>query len=153
MEIKRIGFITSDGKKHIGYYAPIVNPCGDILEENSFTQAYKDEYGVVFKDVVSEFQISDMEIYYWNTKKEGYVLYENPKESSIDEKTAVLFSKDIVSSDKPCYDLIREWLIINTDCSSAVYIDKHFFIQTEGELHIAEEAVKDIPDYIKIKKK
>ena len=32
MEKNPIGFITSDDKKHLGYYAPIVKPCADYWE-------------------------------------------------------------------------------------------------------------------------
>ena len=63
MEKKLIGFTTSDGKKHLGFYTPVPNLCGDCWEENSVVEIYTDEFGNEYKDVVEEVPVSTFPLY------------------------------------------------------------------------------------------
>ena len=146
-----IGFITNDGQKHLGYYTPVTNPCADYNEPDSTVEMYTDEYGNVHKQVSGSFPVNNVDFYYWDTQKNNYNLLEPPQKITLPEKTMGLFAKDIITSETPIviskYRMIREWLLLNAECTEPIYLDRNFLIHTNGKVDIINEK-SPIPDFI-----
>lgn len=158
---KLLGFITRDGKKHLGYYTPLVNPCGDYNDPKDYQKRYTDVHGTEFADVIAECDICEVECYCWDEQENGYKplpAYEPPKRRSYDmqafERAKGLFRKDLItSSPRPALDrMIHEWLSLNAHCTAPVYIDQYGRVRSEGAIEIDKEAAQSIPGFIKIVK-
>ena len=156
-----IGFITSDGSKHLGYYTPIVNPCGDWQpdspNQSESVEMYTDEYGNEYQDVKATFDVCAVSFYYWDFEQDRYEILPAPTKNTLAERTAHLFSADLVTNDKEVIRAylwtIREWLLLNAEITMPVYIDKELAIHSEGKISIHADAADMIPQYIKIENK
>lgn len=154
-----IGFTTKDGKKHVGWYAPIYNPYGDIGEPDSVVGLYKDIYGKEYQDVEGTFKVSPFNCYYEDPSKGEYCLLKYPfYENNASNPLNVCresYMKSLIEDDEPAKNalrhMIREWLLINTICQSSVYIENDFSIRSAAPILINPDAKQSIPDHIKIK--
>lgn len=95
-----VGFETSDGKKHLGYFSPVVNPCGDYRDSDSYIEQYVDEYGTEYRDVTKVIPIEVVDIYYWYSESGEYKLLPSPQKASLQERMRGLFAKDLITNDK-----------------------------------------------------
>ncbi len=154
-----IGFVTNDGKKHLGFYSPIVNPCGDYNNPDDYQERYTDVYGTKYSKVKGKCEICEVDCFYWDEFKNEYIpmpAYLPPQEMTNEERTSKsvsgLFRKDLITSSPllQMASMIREWLFLNAHCSAPVYIDKGGKIHSEGEIVINNDALQSIPDYIDI---
>lgn len=154
-----VGFVTEDGKKHLGFYSPIVNPCGDYNNPDDFQERYTDVYGNEYAKVKGECEICEVDCFYWDELKNEYIpmpVHLLPQEMTNEEKTSKsvsgLFRKDLITSSPlpQVASMIREWLFLNAHCNAPVYIDKGGKIHSEGEIVINNDALHSIPDYIDI---
>ena len=155
MEKKLIGFTTSDGKKHLGFYTPVPNPCGDCWEENSVVEIYTDEFGCEYNNVINQFHVDPIECYYWDNQMGDKQLLPAPalsKPTTHMERTASIFSEDIITNDRGvCMGRlreIREWLTLNTRGAKEVYIDKEFVIHSKEKIQVNSDAAGSIPEFI-----
>ena len=155
-----IGFTTQDGKKHVGWYAPIYNPCGDIGDPESVVELYKDIYGKEYKDVKGTFTVSPFCCFYKDHSNDEYCLLKYPiYENEANENPLQLFDesyrKALIEDDEPARhalrQMIREWLLINAQCQSSVYIENDFSVRSDAPILIHPSAKNSIPEYIKIK--
>lgn len=152
-----VGFETSDGKRHLGYYDPIVNPCGDYREPNSVVERYIDEYGNEYCNVKLEFPVEAADFYYWDAEKDDYQLLVAPQKDNSDNSLKITSQayqewliKDIKGTEITFFRMIREWLVLNAKCPSPVFMDKDYVIHCDSEIEINPDAIQHIPDYIKI---
>jgi len=154
-----VGFFTEDGKKHLGFYSPIVNPCGDYNNPDVFQERYTDVYGNEYAKVKGECEICEVDCFYWDELKNEYIpmpAYLPPKEMTDEDRTSKsvsgLFSKDLITSSPllQVASMIREWLYLNAHCNAPVYIDISGNIHSEGEIVINNDALQSVPDYISI---
>lgn len=154
MDKHLIGFITENGDKHLGYYTPIVNPCADYWESDSIIRMYTDEFGNEYKDVIEEFPVCEIPLYSWDEQSNSYQLLPPPAPSTLSERMAHLFSKDLITEEKSIrlgyLWKIREWLYLNAKCSQPVYIDKDFIIHSDGEIVLKSDIAQSKPNYITI---
>lgn len=153
---KLVGFVDDKEKKHLGYYSPIVNPCGDYNDPNSYIEAYKDEYRKEYRNVKGVFPIDVVDFYYWDLKKNDRQILPALVETTLEERTASLFAKDLITNDTAArmayLQMIREWILLNSKCSAPVFIDKEYDIHSDGDIAINPD-VTEIPDYIKFASK
>lgn len=151
---KLIGFTTSNGEKHLGYYTTIVNPCGDINDSDCIVVLYTDEYGNEYRDVIEEYDVEPITCYYWDKEKGEKQLLPAPKPTTLAERTAHLFSEDLITEDKSVrtayLQMIRKWLILNTKGTKEIFIDKDFVIHSEERIEVNSNVINSIPDYIRI---
>lgn len=164
MEKKLIGFTTSDGKKHLGFYTPVTNPCGEHWEEESFVELYTSVSGKEYRNVIEKFHVNPIKCYYWDEEKGSKELLPAPalpKPSTSAETLANFyrfFSKDyqdsLITDDKgsriALLKMIQEWLILNTKGAKGGYVDKEFVIHSEEKIQVNSDVASSIPEYIRI---
>lgn len=155
-----IGFTTKDGKKHVGWYAPIYNPCGDIGDPESVVELYKDIYGKEYKDVKGTFTVSPFCCFYKAHSNDEYCLlkypiYENEANENPLRLSDESYRKALIEDDEPARhslrQMIREWLLINAQCQSSVFIENDFSVRSDAPICINSDIKGSIPDFIKIK--
>lgn len=153
------GFTTQDGKKHVGWYAPIYNPCGDIGDSESVVELYKDIYGNEYKGVKETFTVTPFCCFYKDHSNGEYCLLKYPiYEEEANNNPLRLFDesymKALIEDDEPARhtrrQMIREWLLINAQCQSSVYIENDFSVRSGAPILIHPSAKDSIPEYIKI---
>ncbi len=154
-----LGFITSDGEKHLGFYTPIVNPCGDYSNPDDYRKLYTDVHGIEYDNVTGECRISEVSCFYWDELENGYKplpAFAPLRRMSYAEKAFEsvkgLFAKDLItSSPLPAIAArIREWLILNAQCEAPVYVDKAGQIHSEGKIVFNDDVAQNIPEFMKI---
>lgn len=156
--METIGFISADGRKHIGYRlssASIGEPW--MFGPSVHGYYYFDEdpnYDHPFDDVKEVFPITIVDFYYWDAEKNNYQILTGPSKTTLAERSSGLFKEDLITNDKPTrlayFRMIREWLILNTVCSAPIYIDKEYTIRSEGSIIINPDSIKQIPKFIRI---
>ena len=151
------GFITKDGEKHVGWYDPICNPCADIGHPDSIVKQYTDIYGHTYRDVKETFIVKPFYCFFWESSIGEYCLLKYPlNDIATDNNSLSLFDesfrKELIEDDGPSKkslcQMIREWLLINSECDSAVYIEKDYSIRSDSIIKIKPDAKNVIPEYI-----
>lgn len=159
--MESIGFITSDGKKHLGYRLSAAN-IGEPWEFGPSHYGYYyfeeggDRYAPPFNDIKEAFPVTIVDFYYWDVEQNDYKPLMAPAEMTLEEKTASLFAKDLITNDNSVRIAharqIREWLLLNAHCSSPIFIDKDFAIHSEKLITIKEDLEEPVPSFIRIKR-
>ena len=158
--MESVGFTTRDGRKHLGYRisATDINEkwkLGPDVYGYYYFEESGDTYASPISDIKDVFPVTIVDFFYWDEERNDYLRLSNPKTTTLKERTASLFAKDLITNEKDIrlalIHNIREWLLLNAICSDPVYIDKNFTIQSEGLIIIKEGIKEPIPDYIKIK--
>ena len=136
-----IGFKTKDGKEHVGWYHPNLNPM------------YHDIYGQDYDEIESSFEVQYFDCFYWDAEQEAYLPLPFPMDA---EKSSGLklmnrdYRKELIenaeTSKTYLRQMIREWLLLRAKCQAGVYIEKDFSIRSDGPILI--DALQTIPDYI-----
>lgn len=156
-----IGFVTRDGKKHLGFYKPLVNPCGDNQSAEKCQKRYIDIYGNEYFDVTVECSICEVECFYWDELKNEYTplpSITSPTPMGYEEKAMEsmkgLFRQDLITSNPlpQVASMIRDWLFLNAHCEAPIYIDKSGRIHSDGVIIINQDAAQSVPDYLEIVK-
>ncbi len=146
---KLLGFITSDGKKHLGYYTPVVNPCGDYNNPEDYKDQYTDVEGKKYDNVIGRCEIYEVECFYWDEKENDYKplpAFSLPKNDmcfeAVKERQKGLFSEDLLASGNETKLIalkVRIWLFLNARCTAPVYVGKDWSIHSEGPIEIIGE--------------
>lgn len=158
MKKNLIGFTTSDGRKHLGYRLNI----GECWEfgPSVYGYYYFDEdpnQRNPISDVKEVFPVEEVDFFYWDSESAKFQILPAPqKENNFDALS--LFSaayrewliKDTKSVEMALYRMIREWLLLNANCTKPVYIHKDYSIHSEGSIVLSANAAKQIPEYIHI---
>lgn len=159
--MESVGFLTSDGRKHLGYRissADIGEPWeyGPSVYGYYYFEEGGDRYAPPFNDIKEAFPVTIVDFYYWDEEENDYLRLSERYETVLEERTASLFAKDLITNDKgsriALCQMIREWLLLNAKCSKPVYIDKDFSIYSEGPIEFKSDIKEPIPEYITIKK-
>ena len=161
MKQNLIGFISSDGRKHLGYRLSAAN-LGETWEfgPGVYGYYYFDEdlnHINPISDVVEVFPVSDVDFFYWDSETNKFQILPAPqKESNYNALniTSAAYREMLITetrSAKMClFRMIREWLLLNATCSKPVYIHKDYSIHSEGTIVINDDSLRHIPDYIHI---
>ena len=159
MTSKMIGFVTKDGKKHLGFYAPVVDPFTD-----AFVYGIVDRAGRVYDNVEKTFDVNQIDVYYWDKDRKEYCLLPQVKEN--DQEITITRTESMRSFatiqthindnidvhgwwERDRFEQIREWLILCSNCKSPVYINEKFEVFSDDEIIVKDSEQEDIPEYIK----
>ena len=159
--MESIGFTTNDVRKHLGYRVSAAN-IGETWEFCPSVYGYYyfeeggDKYASPISDIKDVFPVTMVDFYYWDAEQNEYKPLLAPPKTTLDERTASLFTKDLITNDNSVRIAharqIREWLLLNAHCSASVYIDKDFVIYSEEPITIKADLGEQVPDFIRIKK-
>ena len=154
-----LGFITSDGEKHLGFYTPQVNPCGNHSDSNVYKRIYTDVHGIEYDNVTGKCSISEVSCFYWDEIENDYkplpIITPHRKISYAEkalESMKGLFAKDLItSSPLPAMAArIQEWLFLNAQCEAPVYVDKIGKIHSDGKIEFNADIAQNVPAFINI---
>ena len=162
MKKNLIGFTTSDGRKHLGYRLSTAN-IGEPWEFGPSVYGYyyfdEDQSGPI-SDVKEAFPVSEVDFYYWDSQTNKFQILPAPQKEKKEDALRIFSAENrerLITETKSLeitlYRMIREWLLLNANCSQPVYIDKDYIIRSEGDIFINADALTQIPDFITIQNK
>ncbi len=156
-----IGFTTSDGRKHLGYRLSTAN-IGEPWEFGPSINGYfyfdeDPNLSNPVNDVKEVFPVESVNFYFWDSETNMFQIVPAPQKEKKDDALRLFSAEyrewliyETKSVEMALYRMIREWLLLNSNCTKPVYIHKDYSIHSEGLISIKGDSAKHIPDYIHI---